>query len=192
MTRAGTIANATYSLDLRRYLHHTETYGGLCCEKYQGLNKGDSLAPFIGALYLEAFDHASSRLGPYRRFMDDGIIFYDDKKTLRRIDQITRRALKKFGLRMHPDKTDIGLCWQGFGFLGIQFESHHLSVPWQRLLRKKNKAAEICSAKGRMAYLGAVNRYSTSLEAVSRDAISLEWPDEALLYGWLVNAFFAD
>ncbi len=174
---------------IRRYLHRTETYGGLYCEKHQGLNKGDPLAPFIGALYLQALDRALSKLGPYRRFMDDWIIFCDDKKTLRRIDQTTRRVLKKLGLRMHPDKTDIGRCWRGFDFLGIHFDACHLSIPWQRLLRIKNKAAAKRNAKGRMAYLSAVNRYYTSLEATSQETISREWPDDALLYGWPANAY---
>jgi len=43
---------------IRRYLHRVETYGGLYCSKHYGLNKGDPLAPFIGALYLQSLYRA--------------------------------------------------------------------------------------------------------------------------------------
>jgi RNA-directed DNA polymerase len=70
---------------LRRYLARVEVCGGVYCQKHQGLNKGDPLAPLMAALYLQPLDRALSKLGPYRRFMDDWLIFANSRKSLRLI-----------------------------------------------------------------------------------------------------------
>lgn len=134
---------------LRRYLHRVDTHGGHFCCRHQGLNKGDPLAPLIGALYLKPLDVALSKLGEYRRFMDDWVVFTDNKKRLRQAIRTTKRVLKKLGMIVHPDKTFAGPCERPFHFLGIQFEAEHLTIPWQRLLILKTKlAATPCNAEG--------------------------------------------
>ncbi|CAA0098900.1 Uncharacterised protein [BD1-7 clade bacterium] len=61
------------------------------------------------------------------------------------------------------------------------FDAYHRSVPWQRLLRIKNKAAAKRNAKGRMAYLSAVDRYYVNLDATQELIINREWVDDEFL-----------
>ena len=150
---------------LRRYLARVEVCGGVYCPKHQGLNKGDPLAPLMGAIYLKKLDHALSKLGEYRRFMDDWLLFTEHKTELNRAITNTKRILKKLGMIVHTDKTFTGKTDQRFHFLGLEFEAEKIRLPRQRLLAIKTKIAALRKSSDGAAK-AYVNRFFCWLQSV--------------------------
>lgn len=141
------IRNRRLMAILRRYLARNEYCRGVYSAKHQGLNKGDPLAPLMAALYLKPLDRALSKLGEYRRFMDDWLIFTQDRLQLRRAIKTTQRILKKLGMTTHPNKTFSGSTQRRFHFLGLEFTARQIRLPLQRLLTIKTKVAAIRISK---------------------------------------------
>lgn len=97
----------------------------------------------MGALYLQKLDRALSKLGAYRRFMDDWLLFLPSQTRLNRARVVTARVLKSLGMTIHPDKTFFGRCSQPFHFLGLQFAARQITLTRQRLRAIKTKVAAL-------------------------------------------------
>jgi hypothetical protein len=120
---------------IRHYLSRVETCAGVYCEKHQGLNKGDPLAPVLAALYLKPLDQALSALGAYIRFMDDWLFLTNDRKTLREAIRRMHRILERLGMRTHPDKTSMGNTARGVDWLGFRFLPGQVNLIPERLTK---------------------------------------------------------
>ena len=69
---AAVISDKTVLTLLDGFLNHLIDKGGLLMENKQGIPRGSSLSPLIGALYLKPLDDAIAKLPVrYCRFMDD-------------------------------------------------------------------------------------------------------------------------
>lgn len=124
---------------IQRYLRRVETCGGVYCEKNQGLNKGDPLAPVLAALYLKPLDQALSELGAYVRFMDDWLFLTNSRAALREAIRRMHRILQRLGMRIHPDKTSMGKTARGFDWLGFRFLPNQVRIIPDRLIIIINK-----------------------------------------------------
>jgi hypothetical protein len=124
----------------------------------------------VGVLSLPANVRGGSRrfkyiLGPYRRFMDDWLIFADSRKSLRLIRLTAQRVLRKLELVEHPDKTFLGAVRTRFHFLGVEFGAI-LQLPVERLLKIKTKIAA-CRQRNdgsELSYCEHLTRYLTHLQ----------------------------
>jgi retron-type reverse transcriptase len=97
-------------------------------ERRRGLPMGNLTSQFFANIYLSPLDHYVKevlRLG-YVRYVDDFVIFADDKKTLTQARQRIEKFLaENLRLRLHPDKTHISPCEKGITFLGQRvFRTH--------------------------------------------------------------------
>ena len=84
---------------------------------------GCPLSPLIAAVYLKPLDDALSQYGFYVRFMDDWCIMTKTKYQLRRAIKCMHRVLNELKLKVHPDKTYMGVIRKEFDFLGVHFGS---------------------------------------------------------------------
>ena len=161
------INNTVQDRDLRHYLyqiiHRSVEYGGDFRDMDQGISRGCSLSPILGALYLKALDDQfASRDVYYIRYMDDILILsrtrWQNRKAVKRLNQ----CLHGLKLEKHPDKTFIGNIEQGFDFLGYHFSREPLKVAektwekhvlhivrlYEQLRKKKATSTEMASTLG--------------------------------------------
>ena len=104
-------------------------------EKKKGLPMGNLTSQFFANLYLSPFDHyVKEDLGikGYVRYVDDFVIFHNDKASLHEIKrQIQNFLANQLRLVVHPRKTQISPCRDGITFLGQRIFTTH-----RRLTRK--------------------------------------------------------
>jgi hypothetical protein len=101
-----------------------------------GLPIGNLTSQFFANLYLNKFDHFIKEkmcCKYYIRYVDDFVVFGNDKKELHEIKQKISNYLNvNLKLNIHPVKTQIFPVIQGTDFLGFRI------FPTHRLLRKSN------------------------------------------------------
>ena len=88
-------------------------------------------------MYLDPFDHfvkESVRARHYCRYVDDFVIFHDDKHWLADVRERCRERLASLRLRLHPTKCVISRVRDGTRFLGFRV------FPRFRLLDRSNVA----------------------------------------------------
>ena len=97
-------------------------------ERPGGLPIGNQTSQFFGNVYLDGLDHyikEELRLPGYVRYVDDVVVFDNDKRRLHQ----TRQAMTDFcatrRLRLHPRKCFVAPVAAGFTFLGHQIFSSH-------------------------------------------------------------------
>jgi retron-type reverse transcriptase len=104
-------------------------------ERRRGLPIGNQTSQFFGNVYLDPLDHfLKDRLGVggYVRYVDDFVIFSDDKGELGRVRAEVCRFLGRLRLDLHPNKSVIAPTAHGINFLGYRV------FPTHRLLSKRN------------------------------------------------------
>lgn len=109
-----------------QFLNHLNDLDGDLLEVTQGIAKGASLSPLLGALYLQALDtalenHAKQHGLVYMRFMDDWLLLCKTRRQLRVGVRIMNQVLALLKLDKAPDKTFIGKLDKGIDFLGYHF-----------------------------------------------------------------------
>jgi retron-type reverse transcriptase len=94
----------------------------------RGLPIGNQTSQFFANVYLDPLDHFVKerlRLPGYVRYVDDFVIFDDDKRTLAAVRRDVTIFLETLRLRLHPTKNAIFPTSQGIAFLGYRvFRSH--------------------------------------------------------------------
>ena len=108
------------------FLAHLDDVGGELLAVQNGISKGSSLSPLLGAIYLQSMDQ---RLGAYAqrhglryfRFMDDWLLLCKTRRQLRVAVRISHEVLAALKLDKAPDKTYIGKLAKGIDFLGYHF-----------------------------------------------------------------------
>ena len=103
-------------------------------ERRRGLPLGNQTSQFFANVYLDPLDHfVTDRLGlSYVRYVDDFLIFSDDKRRLHRVRTKVERFLERLRLQIHRHKSVVFPCDQGIRFLGYRV------LPTHRLLAREN------------------------------------------------------
>jgi len=104
-------------------------------ERRRGIPIGNQTSQFLANVYLDPLDHfVKERLGikGYVRYVDDFLVFSDDKKHLASVCERIAEFLVSLRLRLHPAKSVIFPASQGIRFLGYRV------FPTHRLLAKEN------------------------------------------------------
>lgn len=104
-------------------------------DRARGLPLGNQTSQFFANLYLNRADHiAKEELGVrrYIRYVDDMLMFADDKGRLWEALSGLEAGLTSLRLRLNPRKTRLQPVEQGFGFLGYRIFPDH------RRLQKEN------------------------------------------------------
>ncbi len=101
-------------------------------ERRRGLPIGNQTSQFFSNIYLDPLDHfIRDRLavGGYVRYVDDFLVFSDDKRDLADVRDRIAEFLVGLRLRLHPRKNVIFPVNQGIRFLGYRvFPTHRLLV----------------------------------------------------------------
>jgi len=128
----------------------------------KGIPIGDLTSQFFANLYLNELDSwvkHQLKVRGYLRYMDDFLLFGDDKKELHRVRaRIDAFLWQKLRLKLHPEKVAVFPVSQGISFLGYRVFLGH-----RRLMR-----ANITRFKRRMKKLkGEYESGEGSLKAIS-------------------------
>ena len=117
-------------------------------ERRRGIPIGNQTSQFFANVYLDPLDHfIKDRLGVkgYVRYVDDFLVFSDDKRQLHRTKAEVEHFLERLRLRLHPDKSVVFPTTQGIWFLGYRvFPTHRLLAQenvW-RFRRRMQRLAE--------------------------------------------------
>ncbi len=100
-----------------------------------GIPIGNLTSQTFANLYLNELDHYIKEILKcryYIRYMDDMVIFANDKNELTVLKESIRSYLKKMKLDLHENKSQIYLARKGVGFLGYKI------YPTHRLVKKQN------------------------------------------------------
>ena len=117
-------------------------------ERRRGIPIGNQTSQFFANVYLDPLDHfVRDRLGiaGYVRFVDDFLVFSDDKKRLAEIRERIGDLLVRLRLRLHPTKNVIFPVKDGIRFLGYRV------FPTRRLLPKENVRRFLRRVRGMQA-----------------------------------------
>jgi retron-type reverse transcriptase len=107
-------------------------------ERRRGLPIGNLTSQWLANFYLDGLDHfVQERLRPrgYLRYVDDFVLFADDKRSLHAARDSISRHLEGLRLRLHETKTFVAPARAGCRFLGF------VVTPWVRKLRAENVRA---------------------------------------------------
>lgn len=111
-------------------------------ERRRRLPMGNLTSQFFANIYLSPLDHfvkESLRLD-YVRYVDDFVLFADDKKTLLRARQLIEKFLAEhLRLRLHPKKTHISPCETGLTFLGQRVFRTHQKLKSENVRRFRKR-----------------------------------------------------
>lgn len=91
-------------------------------ERKRGLPIGNLTSQFFANIYLNKLDHFVKdglRCKAYLRYVDDFVVFGNDKKELWNIKMNIDRNLQGLRLKLHPKKTRVFPVSQGCEFLGF-------------------------------------------------------------------------
>jgi retron-type reverse transcriptase len=101
-------------------------------ERRRGIPIGNQTSQFFANVYLDPLDHfVKDHLGVkgYVRYVDDLLVFADDKRHLAEVRDRLAEFLTGLRLRLHPAKCVVSPVTEGIRFLGYRvFPTHRLLV----------------------------------------------------------------
>ncbi len=103
-------------------------------ERRRGLPLGNQTSQFFANVYLDPLDHfVTNRLRlSYVRYVDDFLVFSNDKQRLQQARAQISQFLDRLRLRIHEDKSVVSPTRDGIRFLGYRVFATH------RVLAKEN------------------------------------------------------
>lgn len=121
-------------------------------ERRRGIPIGNQTSQFFANVYLDPLDHfVKDWLGikGYVRYVDDFLVFSDDKEYLAEVRQQIRCFLVSLRLRLHPKKNVISPVKNGIRFLGFRVFPTHRLLPKDnvRRFRRRIRALQHAYAK---------------------------------------------
>ena len=132
----------TYKTD-EEYYYHLENDTLLEVLRQRGLPIGNLTSQLFANYYLNSFDifiKEELKFDSYIRYMDDSLIFSDDKKKLNnaklKIEQYLRNNLR---LKLNDNKTTIVTQKNGIKFLGFHIYRNKKRILKENLVRFQNK-----------------------------------------------------
>ncbi len=107
-----------------------------------GIPIGNLASQIFANLYLDGLDHYLKEIVKckhYIRYMDDLIVFDNDKNKLGGIKNAIRGYLRGLKLELHPNKSQIYLTAKGIVFLGYKIYPTHRLVIRQNVKRLRDR-----------------------------------------------------
>jgi retron-type reverse transcriptase len=144
-------------------------------EHRRGLPIGNQTSQFFANVYLNALDHFVVReLRPalYLRYVDDFVLFGDDKAALAEMRREAENLLAQLRLNLNGGKSRVYCCADGLSFLGWRL------FPGNARLRRRN----VVNIRRRLRAI------SNSFHAGRMDFLSVE----QRITAWLGHAAFGD
>jgi hypothetical protein len=129
-----------------------------------GLPIGNLTSQWFGGVYLTAFDHwvrESLRCKGYVRYVDDFLLFSDDKGELMRWRSMIVEKLVEYRVRLNARKCRAHRTADGVTYLGQRI------WPWKRRLRRDN----VATARRRLRW--NVRQYSGGV--ITKAALTCRW-----------------
>jgi retron-type reverse transcriptase len=125
-------------------------------ERRRGLPLGNQTSQFFANVYLDPLDHfVTDHLGlSYVRYVDDFLVFADDKRRLHEVKGEIEHFLETLRLRVHRDKSVVFPCHLGIRFLGFRvFPTHRLIAKENvRRFRRRMRWMQRAFATGRIGF----------------------------------------
>ena len=126
-------------------------------ERRRGIPIGNQTSQFFSNVYLDPLDHfVKERLGikGYVRYVDDFLIFSDDKSHLADVKEQLQHFLVHLRLRLHPKKSVVFPVKEGVRFLGYRvFPTHRLLVKENvRRFRRRVRTMQREYAAGQVSF----------------------------------------
>jgi retron-type reverse transcriptase len=126
-------------------------------ERRRGIPIGNQTSQFFANVYLDPLDHfVKDRLGimGYVRYVDDFLVFSDDKSYLDEVREQVKGFLIRLRLRLHPRKSVIFPVKDGIWFLGYRVFPTHRLLPKEnvRRFRRRVRGMQEDYAAGRIAF----------------------------------------
>jgi retron-type reverse transcriptase len=111
-------------------------------ERRRGLPIGNQTSQFFANVYLNPLDHfvmRELRPGLYLRYVDDFVLFGDDKKDLGRNAERIREFLEGLRLSPHERKTRVYRCDEGLTFLGWRIAQGRMRLARRNVVRMRRR-----------------------------------------------------
>ncbi|MBF0106323.1 MAG: group II intron reverse transcriptase domain-containing protein [Deltaproteobacteria bacterium] len=108
----------------------------------KGIPIGNLTSQFFANIYLNGLDHLIKEdmlCKGYVRYMDDSVIFDDDKSHLWQIKTKVSECLARLGLELHENKCRIYRTSHGVPFFGMIIFDTHRRIKRQNLIRYKRR-----------------------------------------------------
>ena len=109
-------------------------------QRKRGLPIGNLTSQFWANVYMNRFDHfvkEKLKVPGYIRYVDDFVLFGDNKSQLKDWKDAIEAYLSKIRLTFHPDKTQIFQTKKGVPFLGFQVYPYHRYVRKEKVWRHR-------------------------------------------------------
>lgn len=125
-------------------------------DRKKGIPIGNLTSQFFGNVYLNGFDHfIKDNLGckAYLRYVDDFVVFGNNKEQLWEIKKEMEEYLQKLRLKLHPKKTRTFPVKNGCEFLGFYIYPHLKKVKKAnvRLFERRLKFMQIAFIKRKIS-----------------------------------------
>src|SRR5208282_5274132 len=126
-------------------------------ERRRGIPIGNQTSQFFANVYLDPLDHFVKdrlRIKGYVRYVDDFLVFSDDKSQLADVREKIREFLVRLRLRLHPKKSVVFPVKDGIRFLGYRVFPTHRLLPKEnvRRFRRRVRGMQEDYAAGRAAF----------------------------------------
>lgn len=124
-------------------------------ERKKGIPIGNLTSQFFANVYLNGFDHYVKerlRCRYYIRYVDDWVVFDNNKGRLEDVKVRMEEYLENLRLRLHPNKCRVYRVDEGIRFLGYRIFPTHRLLPKDNLLRMRRrlKALSIAFKEGQI------------------------------------------
>jgi hypothetical protein len=122
----------------------------------RGLPLGNQTSQIFANVYLDAFDHwvcEILRPAGYVRYVDDFVLFHDDRAWLAEARERCRERLAGLRLRLHPRKVVLSRVEDGTRFLGYRVFPGYRRLPAAGVVRIKRRLRRLAAdcAAGRLS-----------------------------------------
>lgn len=118
------------------------------CERRRGLPIGNQTSQFFANVYLNPLDHfvlRELRPGLYLRYVDDFVLFGDDRKELGRQAQWIREFLEGLRIRPHERKTRVYRCDEGLTLLGWRLVGGRMRLARANVVRMRRRLVKMAA-----------------------------------------------
>ncbi|MFN7920410.1 MAG: reverse transcriptase domain-containing protein [Bryobacteraceae bacterium] len=115
-------------------------------ERRRGLPLGNQTSQFFANVYLNPMDHMivrNLRPGAYARYVDDFLLFSDSKAELAEMLHRIREFLYRYRLTLHPGKSRVYQCRDGFPFLGFRLFPTHARLARANVVRFRRRLKKL-------------------------------------------------
>ncbi len=141
----------------------------------RGLPIGNLTSQFWANVYLNRFDHFVKRelkCSAYVRYVDDFLLFADEKSTLWDWKQTIIQQMAKLRLTLHENRAQVFPTQTGIPFLGFRVYPTHRLVKRRKIIHFRRKLKR-------------------NLQAYHQDELSLDKLD-ASIQGWINHVRYGD